>query len=180
MNKTAEKAREGKQIKVLRRIFGKQPLRNVVSKTKELFKNRKTYSIKYMLLSTQNRSGKKRAFEVNGRNYYPLLNPAQREANVKANDFLETVIKRRITKEYDKFLFKRLMLILRTDSEFNDMAKGDMYQYINAIRIESANVAEGEAQPPENQNLRDATNISIYNKYIETEIDPSNNKRSTR
>ena len=41
MNKTAEKAREGKQIKVLRRIFGKQPLRNVVSKTKELFKNRK-------------------------------------------------------------------------------------------------------------------------------------------
>ena len=65
------------------------------------------------------------------------------------------------------------MLILRTDPEFNDMAKGDMYQYINAIRIESANVAEGEAQPPENQNLRDATNISIYNKYIETEIDPS-------
>ena len=58
MNKTAEKAREGKQIKVLRRIFGKQPLKNVVSKTKELFKNRKTYSIKYMLLSTQNRSGK--------------------------------------------------------------------------------------------------------------------------
>ena len=65
------------------------------------------------------------------------------------------------------------MLILRTDSEFNDMATGDMYQYINAIRIESANVAEGEAQPPENQNLRDATSISIYNKYIETEIDPS-------
>ena len=173
MNKTAEKAREGKQIKVLRRIFGKQPLRNVVSKTKELFKNRKTYSIKYMLLSTQNRSGKKRAFEVTGRNYYPLLNPAQREANVKANDFLETVIKRRITKQYDKFLFKRLMLILRTDPEFNDMARGEMYQYIDAIRIESANVAEGEAQPPENQNLRDATNISIYNKYIETEIDPS-------
>ena len=39
------------------------------------------------------------------------------------------------------------MLILRTDPEFNDMAKGDMYQYINAIRIESADVAEGEAQP---------------------------------
>ena len=65
------------------------------------------------------------------------------------------------------------MLILRTDPEFNEMARGEMYQYIDAIRIESANVAEGEAQPPENQNLRDATNISIYNKYIETEIDPS-------
>ena len=44
---------------------------------------------------------------------------------------------------------------------------------LDAIRIESANVAEGEAQPPENQNLRDTTHISIYNKYIETEIDPS-------
>ena len=126
-----------------------------------------------MLLSTQNRSGKKRAFEVNGRNYYPLLNPAQRQAQVKANDFIETVIKRRITKQYDKFLFKRLMLILRTDPEFNEMARGEMYRYIDAIRIESANIAEGEAQPPENQHLRDATNISIYNKYIETEIDPS-------
>ena len=45
------------------------------------------------------------------------------------------------------------MLILRTDPEFNEMAKGEMYQYIDAIRIESANVAEGEAQPPENQDL---------------------------
>ena len=30
-------AREGKQIKVLRRIFGKQPLRNVVTTTKGFF-----------------------------------------------------------------------------------------------------------------------------------------------
>ena len=58
MNKTAETAREGKSPKVLRRIFGKQPLRNVITKTKEFFKNRKTYSINYMLQSTQNRSGK--------------------------------------------------------------------------------------------------------------------------
>ena len=86
-----------------------------------------------------------KAFEVNGRNYYPLLNPAQRDANVKASDFIETVIKRRITEQYDKFLFKRLMLILRTDPEFNEMARGEMYQYIDAIRIESASVAEGEA-----------------------------------
>ena len=41
MNKTAEKAREGKQLKVLRRIFGKQPLRNVITKIKEFFRNRK-------------------------------------------------------------------------------------------------------------------------------------------
>ena len=34
MNKTAEKAREGKQLKVLRRIFGKQPLRNVITKSR--------------------------------------------------------------------------------------------------------------------------------------------------
>ena len=30
---------------------------------------------------------KKRAVEVNGRHYYPLFNPAQRQAQVKANDF---------------------------------------------------------------------------------------------
>ena len=59
MNKTAEQAREGKQLKVLRRIFGKQPLRNVITKIKEFFRKRKTYSINYMLLSTQNLSGKK-------------------------------------------------------------------------------------------------------------------------
>ena len=68
---------------------------------------------------------------------------------------------------------KRLMLILRTDPEFNEMAKGEMYQYIDAIRSESANIAEGEAQPPENQHLRETKHVSIYNKYIETEIDPS-------
>ena len=45
------------------------------------------------------------------------------------------------------------MLILRTDPEFNEMARGEIYRYIDAIRIESANIAEGEAQPPENQNL---------------------------
>ena len=85
MNTTAERAREGKQLTVLRRIFGKQPLRNVITKTKEFLKNRKTYSINYMLF--QHRTvQEKRAFEVNGRNYYPLLNPAQRQAQMKASD----------------------------------------------------------------------------------------------
>ena len=59
MNKTAEKAREGMQLKVLRRIFGKQPLRNVINQNQGIFqKSQETYSINYMLLSTQNRSGK--------------------------------------------------------------------------------------------------------------------------
>ena len=40
-------------------------------------KSQETYSINYMLLSTQKPFRKKRNFEVNGRNYYPLLNPSK-------------------------------------------------------------------------------------------------------
>ena len=57
---------------------------------------------------------------------------------------------------------KRLMLIIifRTDPEFHEMAKDEMYQYIDAIRTEIAIVAGDEATAPENQNLRETLNTT--------------------
>ena len=98
MAKTAKKARTGKEIKAVVKTHDKQPyfkrkaIAGLATKAKEMFKNGKTYDVKFMLFSIVNRDGIKRpAFKLDGIAYYPILLKAsgkQRalgEANVKAN-----------------------------------------------------------------------------------------------
>ena len=72
-----------------------------------------------------------------GRMYYPLLNPVIRTANVIVNEFIETLVKRQITIYDDTYLFRRLIMILRTDDEFDRLMRGDIVDDVKAIRIES-------------------------------------------
>ena len=106
--------------------------------------------------------------------YYPLLNPVIRTANVKANKFIETLVKRKITIYDDKHLFKRMMMILRSDDEFDRLMRGDIVNYVKAVRIESIeDVSDVGARDMDirEERLRDGSNMSIYHRYIETEID---------
>ena len=80
MAKTAKKARTGKEVKAVIKTHDKQPIfkRKAIAglaiKAKDMFKNRKTYDVKFMLFSVENRSGVKRpAFTMDGREYYPLI-----------------------------------------------------------------------------------------------------------
>ena len=180
MKNTPAKAREAKKgiqqeknkQQVLRRIRQKMAVRQIQGKaTEKLFGNRKSYSVSYMLFSTEPRVSKNVAFKVNGVKYYPLLtNPAVRTANIKSNTFIEEIVKRKITSQFDKDLFRKTLMVMRTDASFKDTL--GVVEYIDAIRIEKAELVEHDGDyDATTENLRNAENVSIYHRFVETEID---------
>ena len=188
MAETAKKARTAKEVKAVIKTHDKQPIfkRKAISglatKAKDIFKNRKTYDVKFMLFSVENRSGVKRpAFTMDGREYYPLIINTRGEktermvatAHVKANQFIETVVSRKIRKYHidEKSLFNRVMLLMNTSSEFDDI--GHLVEYADAIRVESVELVEADTSnyDEREQSLRESQNISIYYRYIQTKVD---------
>ena len=171
--KALEKARRTRQVNRAS-DDDKRKLGKVSDISKGAFKNRKNYSIKYMLFTTQP-MGQTGGFTLNGLKYSPLfVRPAVRVANVKANEFIETIVKRKITKRFDKPLYRRVMMIMRSDTEFQRTMESGVYEYVDAIRIESIeDVSDVGARDMDirEERLRDGSNMSIYHRYIETEID---------
>ena len=155
-----EKAREEKKIH---------------KQVRERLKNRKAYSIKYILFSTEKLEKGKDGVKKNGAMYYPLMKPIQRTANVKANEFIETIVKRMITLRDDKSLFKFVVSILETDDEFASLTNGEIFGYVKAIRIEQiVDVDDKQAKDMDikEEKLKNSSdNVSIYHRYIETELD---------
>ena len=142
---------------------------------KRLLQNRKTYAIQYMLFSLENKSGTKRAsFTEEGRKYYSLLvNPSVRNANVL---WIEDMLKVKVLKHGNLPMFRRMMMTLRTDKEFQRMTEHEtFYNYIDAIRIEKIDLLESDDIDYDvfADELRDAKhNVSIYHRYIQTELNP--------
>ena len=172
-----KKAREGKKIakagRIIRRIVKKTPVERIQRAVRERQKNRKAYSVKYILFSDQKLEKGKNGVKKNDVMYYPLLNPVERTANVKSNEFIETIIKRLITERDDKFLFKKVLKILETDDEFAYLIDGYM-SYIKAIRIEKiVDVDDKQAKDIDikDEKLKNGNeNISVYHRYIETVV----------
>ena len=134
-----KKAREGKKVakagRIIRRVLKKTPAEKIQRAVRERQKNRKAYSVKYILFTTQKLEKGKNGVKKNDVMYYPLLNPVERTANVKSNEFIETILKRMITKRDDKFLFRKVLKILETDDVFASLVD-DIISYIEAVRIE--------------------------------------------
>ena len=186
MAKTAEKAREAKTIKKVRvRLTGKTKA-SVASRLSRAVANRgfgqqKSYSIKYMLFTTNEGAVDgiptkkvKPAFKVDGMPYFPLFagRDASKYANIKATPFIETLVNRKITKQRDTPLFKKVMMFLKRDFDVNN-ALIELLNYTDAIIIYKVDEAENtENYDVEDEGLRDTTNISIYNFYHQTLIDP--------
>ena len=169
-----EKAVEQNKQQVLRRIRQKMAVRQIQDKaSQKLFGNRKRYSVSYMLFSVEPRVSKRVAFKVNGVSFYPLLtNPAVRTANIKSNAFIEEIVKRKITSDFDKHLFKKVMMVMRTDNSF--VSQMQSLEYVDAIRIENVELIEADGDyDATTENLRNADNVSIYHRFVETEIDTS-------
>ena len=143
-----------------------------------LLKNRKTYSIKYMLFTREDRNGTKRvSFTVEGQKYYTLLvGPSVRNANILSPVWIEEMLKVKVLKYRDRALFSRMMLTLRTDKEFKRMTDNEnFYNYIDAIRIEQIDLLESDDIDYDvfADELTDAKhNVSIYHSYIQTEVQP--------
>ena len=126
-----------------------------------------------MLFSVEPRNSKRVAFKVNGVSFYPLLtNPAVRTANIKSNAFIEEIVKRKITSDFDKHLFKKVMMVMKTDQSFRSQMQS--LEYVDAIRLENVELIEADGDyDATTENLRNADNVSIYHRFVETEIDTS-------
>ena len=127
----------------------------------------------YILFSVEPRNSKRVAFKVNGVSFYPLLtNPAVRTANIKSNDFIEGIVKRKITSDFDKPMFKKVMMVMKTDESF--VRQLQSLEYVDAIRLEKVELVETDGDyDATTENLRNADNVSIYHRFVETEIDTS-------
>ena len=182
--KKATKARKQQAISVrLRKKTSPEDLERA-SRTitrmarKRLLQNRKTYAIQYMLFSLENKSGTKRvSFTEDGRKYYSLLgNPSVRNANILSQVWIEEMLKVKVLKHGNLPLFRRMMMTLRTDKEFQRMTEHEtFYNYIDAIRIEKIDLLESDDIDYDvfADELRDAKhNVSIYHRYIQTELNP--------
>ena len=99
--------------------------------------NRKLYVVKYMLFSTENRSGaKKNSFINDGRRYYPIVVPnTVRTGNVKAQKFIESMVKVKVDRFSDRARFKRMMAIMRTDKSFEELMEGEFYHYVDLLGL---------------------------------------------
>ena len=184
MAKTAEKAREAKTIKKVRvRLTGKTKA-SVASRLSRAvasrgFGNQKSYSIKYMLFTTNEGAVDgvptkkvKPAFKIDGMPYFPLFAGKEfKHANIKATPFIETLVNRKITQQRDKPLFKKVMMFLKRDVDVKN-ALIELLNYTDAIIMYNVDEAETtENYDVEDEGLRDTTNISIYNFYHQTIID---------
>ena len=174
--KALEKARETKTIKgKLRKATDKERegLSKFVSKVKETFKDRKYYSVKYILFGQAPNGKKTGGVLKDGIRLYPIwTNPPYKIANIRVNSFIEGLVKRLVAK-WEKAMFERLVMIMSTDDIFK--TELGILDYVDAIRIESIdNVSDTSARDMNigEERLRDgATQFSIYHRYIETEVD---------
>ena len=179
MRATAEKAREGKTIKKVKVRLTTKSKASLASRLVRIARERgignkrKSYSVEYMLYSTEVIGEIKRGKKINGLAYYPMFSKGQsRIANLKVDAFIETLVKRTITKQFEKPLFRKVMMFLKTDLQLRDMMP-DMIDYIDAIQILKVIEVDddGKDYDIEDEGLKDTTNISIYNFYHQTVID---------
>ena len=179
MRATAGKAREAKKVKNVRVRLRQKTKASLASRLVRIARERgignkrKSYSVEYMLYSTEVIGEIKRGKKINGLVYYPMFSKGQsRIANLKVDAFIETLVKRTITKQFEKPLFRKVMMFLKTDLQLRDMMP-DMIDYIDAIQILKVIEVDddGKDYDIEDEGLKDTTNISIYNFYHQTVID---------
>ena len=179
MRATAGKAREAKKVKNVRVRLRQKTKASLASRLVRIARERgignkrKSYSVEYMLYSTEVIGEIKRGKKINGLIYYPMFSKGQsRIANLKVDAFIETLVKSTITKQFEKPLFRKVMMFLKTDLQLRDMMP-DMIDYIDAIQILKVIEVDddGKDYDIEDEGLKDTTNISIYNFYHQTVID---------
>ena len=105
--------------------------------------------------------------------YYPTTR-TKLYAHVKTTKYIEEQVKKRINKVDDIRTFKKVISILMKDDDISDyLIKQDMLKYVDGIVIYSADIVDGDPREhnPRERNLRNAQNIGVYNRYIQTELD---------
>ena len=185
-----QKAREAKKVKTddrkvanvrtrLREKTKASAVSRLVRKAKERgFGKSHTYSVFFMLFThwddESNYTGERRkqvmrvAFTKNGAKYYPI-NPRGQYATIKTTPFIESILKRKITKTEDEALFNKVVKLLTRDINTN------LYNYVSALIVYTASEVDSAEEEFDlgDEPLKDTSNISIWNYYHETLVDPT-------
>ena len=186
VKKATEKAVKGRKTAVVdRRVRSKmspEQLKQFSDKLTKTYRervsgNRHLYSVKYMLFLLENRNdSKKGSFIHDGKKYYPLIINTTKvfTASIKAQKFIERMVKEKVDRFSDKPRFKRMMSIMRTDKEFDRMFSGEMINYVDLIRLESAELID-ESDANYDVFADELTNFNYkrecYHGCISTEVD---------
>ena len=110
--------------------------------------------------------------DIQGGTYYPM-HFDDKHAGVKTGRWIEELVKKRIFRLYDKNLFKKVIKTLAQDDDIARHYK-TMKHYIDAVVIYDADTVEGDIKDydPKKKNLKNANNIGIFHRYMETELEP--------
>ena len=104
---------------------------------------------------------------------YPNI---KRTGNVKAQcEFINNAVNVKITRHFDKHKFHKMVAVMRSDPAFEKFTDGQVYKYLDCIKIESADLVDEDAVDYDifGDELTDAKhNISIHHRYIQTELNP--------
>ncbi len=108
-----------------------------------------------------------------GREYVPVyMNPLT--ANVHTTPWVEKLVGRRIFKyeKADGTTFYRLKFLLLTDDSFRAEV-GYAEGYIDCIKVNyTERVDNADAFKPQDEDLTNTVNVSMYHRYIQTPLDP--------
>ena len=58
-----------------------------------------------------------------------------RTGNVKAQKFIESMVKVKVDRFSDRARFKRMMTIMRTDKSFEELMEREFYHYVDLLGL---------------------------------------------
>ena len=130
--------------------------------------------LRFYTMNPNQSGGMKKSFYDSQRNPYYPMTKENVYAHIKATKYIEEQVRKRIFKNEDKRTFNKVIDLLIQDDEMNEyLNRREMRHYADAVVIYSADVVDGNPQDhnPRERNLRNADNIGIYHRYIQTELD---------
>ena len=134
-------------------------------------KPRKSINVHLYQLKTESLSVSFR--DSRGRAYVPIY-MRDLSANVATTPWVENLAGRRIFRDEkpDTKTFHRLKLLLMTDDSFKADV-GDAEGYIACIKVNYAErVDKADDFKPQEEELTNTVNVSVYHRYIQTPLDP--------
>ena len=160
----------------------KEPLGERMQKAKEENKRNPKkgthiYSVDawfYRLKDEKKEKELKTAFKDSKGRPYVILWKDPKTFNVKSSNYIEDLVRKRIfrTERDTAKLFFKLYETLQTDSEAYDELEFHK-SYIDCIKLLSVERVDEETDfAPEKEKLKNTANVSMYNIYIQTPLDP--------
>ena len=158
----------------------KEPLGQKMREAKKENKKRNSNNIYtvdalfYRLKDEKNDKELKTAFKDSKGRPYVIYWKDPKTLNIKSTNYTEDIVRKRVfrTEKDTMILFYKLFHTLQTDPEARDELEQHK-DYIDCIKLLSVERIDGDVNfDPKNEKLTNTANLSMYNIYIQTPLDP--------